>query len=488
MAVSSPPSVEHKIVALDRSSLKAAGDRVFTGYASVFGDVDFMGDIMQPGCFGETLAARPSGRRPLLWDHNTATPIGSEIELREDRRGLKGTWRIAPTSLGDEIYTLLKDGSVSGLSIGFFARATTPNAHGGRDHHALDLLEVSVVSLPALDSARIIDVKSRAMGAASMAQDIRELGRRLADQGIISLPSRRGGIGARVAADREMRALASGRPGRAVVRLSDVDTRALVVSPGDPSDVRLDLAGGTAPLGIMDVLPSFETSAGTVTVPARTAAAGAGPIAPGNPKPSVTLAYAGTPTQLATIAGSIEITSRAVGDGGDPLARAIDTDLRAAVRESVEQQIVNGSGVSPQLRGIRTWPGVPSMAATGTDAAGIMAGIGAVATASKLRPDVVLVSVSSWAGAVESLAAAGLAAELRAQGVSIISTPSLVAGECLIGVSATAPTFYRGGITITSGHVYSQFVRNVVTMLAEIDACVIVARPDAWTAVTGLGA
>jgi hypothetical protein len=107
---------------------------------------------------------------------------------------------------------------------------------------------------------------------------------------------------------------------------------------------------------------------------------------------------------------------------------------------------------------------------------------------SGLQPDLVLVAGASWAGVVGSLAAGGLAAELRANGVAIISTPSLAAGEAMVGVSATAPTFYRRGITVAVGYVGDQLIRNMAMLLGEVDCAVIVSDPSAWTIVTGLGA
>ena len=82
--------------------IKAAGqddgldEGVFTGYASVFGNVDSYGDIVQPGAFKDSLDAwRASDRQiPLLWGHDTYaldSIIGS-IDPSEAVRMTTGYW------------------------------------------------------------------------------------------------------------------------------------------------------------------------------------------------------------------------------------------------------------------------------------------------------------------------------------------------------------------------------------------------------------
>lgn len=156
----------------DRLELKATDARTFEGYASRWDDVDYVGDRVQKGAFTDTLKARKA--RPLLWNHDMGAPIGVELALRENATGLLGTWRLSKTAAANDIYTLLKDGGVTGLSIGYVPKRATPNDAGGVDLFAVDLLEVSIVSIPALDSARIHSVKGMPAGT-----DVaRELARR----------------------------------------------------------------------------------------------------------------------------------------------------------------------------------------------------------------------------------------------------------------------------------------------------------------------
>ena len=123
----------------------------FAGYAAVFGRPDRGGDVVRAGAFARTLKGR--GSVPLLWQHDAARPIGRIEYLREDRRGLRVIARLSEGRAGREAAALLKEGAVRGLSFGYRVR----EAHGDapRELADLDLVEVSLVSLPMQPRARV---------------------------------------------------------------------------------------------------------------------------------------------------------------------------------------------------------------------------------------------------------------------------------------------------------------------------------------------
>lgn len=137
----------------------------FDGYGSVFGVKDSYADIVMPGAFQKSLAAwQEKGRLPaLLWQHNMAEPIGIYTEMREDATGLyvKGRLLIEDDPLAKRAHAHMKAGSLSGLSIGYLLN----DYEYDKDKSAfllkeIDLWEVSLVTFPANDEARIADVKS----------------------------------------------------------------------------------------------------------------------------------------------------------------------------------------------------------------------------------------------------------------------------------------------------------------------------------------
>jgi uncharacterized protein len=137
----------------------------FTGYGSIFGNVDSYGEIVEPGAFAKSLDRhRKEKSRPLmLWQHNPNEPIGVWDDLEEDGKGLKGTGRfVMETARGREVHALLKAGAIRGLSIGYREVKVEPS-DTVRRLKELDLMEISVVSFPANRRANITSVKSERM-------------------------------------------------------------------------------------------------------------------------------------------------------------------------------------------------------------------------------------------------------------------------------------------------------------------------------------
>lgn len=107
---------------LARDSNLAAGE--FRGMASVFGSrvqSVFGVTIVEPGAFRKTLREHGEQGVKLLWQHDPATPIGKSIRLREIEEGLEIQGRISGTRQGEDVLTLVRDGVVDELSIGFDA-------------------------------------------------------------------------------------------------------------------------------------------------------------------------------------------------------------------------------------------------------------------------------------------------------------------------------------------------------------------------------
>ncbi len=131
----------------------------FEGYGSIFGNVDSYGDIVVKGAFEDSIKAR---KPVMLWQHNSDDPIGVYTEVKEDDKGLylKGELN-QDVQKGKEAYSLLKQGALQGLSIGYRVKLAE------RDHDNdvvylknVDLFEVSLVTFPANTEATIETVKS----------------------------------------------------------------------------------------------------------------------------------------------------------------------------------------------------------------------------------------------------------------------------------------------------------------------------------------
>lgn len=148
-------------------SLKADGvadDGSFSGYGSVFGVEDSYGEIVAPGAFAESLKELAAKSRlvPVLWQHRSDQPIGVYTSIVEDDHGLKveGKLLIDKVAQAQEAHALMQAGAVSGLSIGYWVRESSyDEVTNVRTLKKLDLVEVSLVTFPANDDARVEAVK-----------------------------------------------------------------------------------------------------------------------------------------------------------------------------------------------------------------------------------------------------------------------------------------------------------------------------------------
>jgi HK97 family phage prohead protease len=162
------PSLTHFDARLIEIELKAAAEGVqpdgtFTGYGSVFEEVDGQGDVMARGAFIRTLGEPGKAKRMprLLYQHDWDRPIGVWTEIVEEEKGLRCVGQLnLDTQTGRESYSLLKQGAIDGLSVGIRIQKSTRDANGIRRLLDVDLAEVSLVTFPAVRSARVDGVKS----------------------------------------------------------------------------------------------------------------------------------------------------------------------------------------------------------------------------------------------------------------------------------------------------------------------------------------
>jgi HK97 family phage prohead protease len=144
---------------------KATAEGVVSGLASPFGGApDAYGDTIAPGAFADSLARhKRSGTAPLmLWQHDPAKPVGRWQTITERPAGLYVEGRLnLQTAAGAETFAHLRAGDISGLSIGYTVpRGGAKVTRSGRELTKIDLVEISIVSLPASEAARVAQVKN----------------------------------------------------------------------------------------------------------------------------------------------------------------------------------------------------------------------------------------------------------------------------------------------------------------------------------------
>jgi len=141
-----------------------SGSGVFVGYASLFGRRDQSGDIVMPGAFKASLKKRGPADVRMLFQHDAAEPVGTWLEMHENEKGLHVMGRLdGNVQRGRELFSLLESKGLDGLSIGFrTVRARRDKASGSRVLTEIDLWEISLVTFPMLEEARVFQVKTKA--------------------------------------------------------------------------------------------------------------------------------------------------------------------------------------------------------------------------------------------------------------------------------------------------------------------------------------
>ena len=151
--------LQHQGYPFEIKSLTETGS--FEGLAAVYGNIDLGYDVIEPGAFKE-FALTKDGAIRILDGHQTRSPIGKGV-LVDSHVGLvmKGQLNLK-VSRSRDVYELMKDGVIDGLSVGFdiLPGGAEYAESGVRMLKALKLWEVSTTPFPMNQSAQVSAVKS----------------------------------------------------------------------------------------------------------------------------------------------------------------------------------------------------------------------------------------------------------------------------------------------------------------------------------------
>ena len=127
-----------------------------TGKAWDFASPDRVGDIITPEAFAKAVAPLP-----MLFAHDQAQVVGSWTSIAADAGGLVVTGKLLVNDVAraKEVRSLLQAKAVTGLSVGFMTKKSAPRKGGGRTITDLELVEISIVAVPAHPGARITSAK-----------------------------------------------------------------------------------------------------------------------------------------------------------------------------------------------------------------------------------------------------------------------------------------------------------------------------------------
>lgn len=248
--------------------------------------------------------------------------------------------------------------------------------------------------------------------------------------------------------------------------------------------------GPFLPLTVRAILPSATASSplivGTRESAFTNSAAG---VAQGAAKPQSDVQFSRYNVTIETIAHYIKVSSQLIQDA--PAIRSyINRRLRYGLDKVIDDQLMNGTGVAPNLSGLLLAANYTAFTpATGANLAESINKAKYALYTAGYHADAVIVNPSDW-GAMETLkssgsgeylwGAPGLALGMNPFGVRVVLSPAMPAGKFLVGGFQEATMLWqRQGDTIEVGYDGSDFTQNLLTIRAETRLGLEVNQPAA---------
>jgi hypothetical protein len=214
-------------------------------------------------------------------------------------------------------------------------------------------------------------------------------------------------------------------------------------------------------------------------------------------KPESALALAVVTAPVETIAHIMPISRRAAGDAPQ-VRQLVDAFLLYGLKEEEEDQILNGDGTSPNLRGILQTSGINTVGSAGTDLDAIVDGIRTIRLDNR-DPSAMVIHPNDWfsTGFLLAKDSAGnyLVGDPRASldqinslwGLRVVVTPAMTENTVLVGdfKQCVVADREQSAIYVTDSH-NDHFARNILDILAEERLAVGVLDPDAFCTVTAV--
>lgn len=247
------------------------------------------------------------------------------------------------------------------------------------------------------------------------------------------------------------------------------------------------------------VAQTSHTNAAAVVAEASSSAA---PTAPGTAgalvldanggyKPEGSWAYEVRSTEVKTIAEWVPATRRALADVAQ-LEGLINDELALDVKETEENQILNGNGSGQNFTGINSTSGVQTQTFSTNLFDSVRKGITKLRTVGRVNPSAVVVNpadaetidLSKDANNQYYYGGPFAISNRTLWGLPVVESETQAAGTALVGDFSKAVIWDREQTTITMTDSHADFfIRNMIAILAEERLAFAVTRPTAFVKV-----
>jgi HK97 family phage major capsid protein len=252
-------------------------------------------------------------------------------------------------------------------------------------------------------------------------------------------------------------------------------------------------------LTVADLIASGDTDSNAIIYMKELAATNvAAATAQGAAKPESTITFVQATDPVVKIATFMSVTEELMEDY-KAMASYLDARLRLFIGLAEEDQLLNGSGVAPNMVGLMQRAGLSGPQARGADTNidALFKAITNLATLVFVQPDGFVMNPINWQ-AVQLLKNAngnylGFGPWVNAQPPSLWGlpgaiTPAIAAGTGLVGAFKTQAQFFRkGGLRVETSNSHSNYFQlNQIAVRAEERGALCVYRPAAFEQITGL--
>lgn len=122
-----------------------------TSYLTEYGD---QGERVLRGAFNKSIRQRD--RKILLFrNHDHDRAVGVSTRFANTDAGLDSEFYVPPSTLGDQVLAEVDAGLLPGLSVGYKPMRTRAGVDGANEVQEAQLLEVSLVTIPAYDNTGV---------------------------------------------------------------------------------------------------------------------------------------------------------------------------------------------------------------------------------------------------------------------------------------------------------------------------------------------
>lgn len=250
------------------------------------------------------------------------------------------------------------------------------------------------------------------------------------------------------------------------------------------------------PIQVLDLIPTTTTTQIAVvymeeTVSTNTAAE----VAEGGLYPEVTIAFTERSSPVRKVAVYLPVTDEVLED----VARVqdiINNRLTFFLRQRLDNQVLNGDGVAPNLRGILNTSGIQTQA-KGADPTpdAIYKAMTKVRVTGRATPQAVVMHPNDWqevrllrtADGVYIWGSPSEAGPERIWGLPVVQADVIPEGTALVGDFRNfSELAVRRGISVEVGFINDDFIKGKKAIRADIRAALVVYRPAAFCTVTGI--